>query len=118
MRVNVVGESENRLARYLARDSDANRTRLVMYMRMIGRVKELWMLDMRLGPCHGDFEAILEDEYDKLMMEADEENDVVVEVNSDDDIDEEEGVDEDDRGQDVQMVLAGADGRGMGQRGA
>lgn len=37
LNVNVVGESENRLARYLARDDAANRTRLVMYMRMFGR---------------------------------------------------------------------------------
>lgn len=48
-------------------------------MTMFGRVKEIWMLDMGLGPFHGDFETLLEDEYEDLMMRADEEDNEVVE---------------------------------------
>lgn len=55
-----------------------------MYKRLFGRVKDLWMLDTGLGPSHGDFEAILDNECDELMMEADEEDDVVVKIISDD----------------------------------
>lgn len=59
--MNVVGESENRLARYLAHDGANNGTRLVMYKRMFGTTKELWMLDMGLGICHENFKFLLED---------------------------------------------------------
>lgn len=55
LQLKVVGESENCLARWLAYDGAANRTRVVMYGRLFGRVKEIWMLDMGLGPIHGNF---------------------------------------------------------------
>lgn len=50
--------SENRLATYLAHDEAANKTSLVLFRRLFGRVKEIWMLDMGLGPCEGDFGAL------------------------------------------------------------
>lgn len=37
------------------------------------RVKELWMLDLRLGTPVGDFEALSEDEYEELMFKKAEE---------------------------------------------
>lgn len=69
LRVKAVSASENRLARYLALDEARNRTRLVLYRRMFGRVREIWMFDMGLGFAEGDSEPISEDEYDDLMLE-------------------------------------------------
>lgn len=80
-------------------------------------MKELWMLDMGLGPCHGNFETILKDEYEDLMMESDNEDNVVVEVIYDDDSKKTRDEDENDGGQDVQIVLADANQREMGHRG-
>lgn len=117
LKVNVVSASENLLARYLAHNLAANRIRLVLFRRMFGRMRQIWMLDMGLGLYEGDFRALTEDEYDDLMMEADEKDDVFVEI-SDDEPDEQgaEGVEEEDNGgQDVQMVPYGANNQGMGQ---
>lgn len=41
LRVNFVGESENRLVRWLAENGAQSRTRLVLYRRLFGRFKEL-----------------------------------------------------------------------------
>lgn len=79
-RVNVISASENRLARYLAYDGAEKRTCLVVYRRMFGRVRQLWMLDMGIGPIEGDFGALTEDEYDELMMDEAEENDAIVQI--------------------------------------
>lgn len=54
----VVEASQNLLARYLAKDGVANRTRLVILMRLFVRVKELWMLDKGLGTPMGGFETV------------------------------------------------------------
>lgn len=39
----------------LAKDGAQNRTRLVLFGRLFGRVKESWMMDMGLGLIRGDF---------------------------------------------------------------
>lgn len=75
------------------------------------------MFDMGLGPYHGDFEALLEDEYEDMVMEADKEENEVVKVISDDDSEEVEDVDEDAGAQDVQIFLTSAEQTGMGQHG-
>lgn len=62
LRVNVVVESENRLARWLAEDGAQNMTRPVLFRRLFEIVYELWMLDMGLGPIRGDFQALSENE--------------------------------------------------------
>lgn len=80
--------SENRLARYLAEDGANNRTRLVVYRRMFGRVRKLWMLDMGLGINVGDFEVLTEDEYEEYLLEQVEEemmDNGVVEISDDSD---------------------------------
>lgn len=69
LRVQLVQESENRLARYLAKDGANNRTHLVVYRMMFGRVREFWMLDMGLGINVGDFEVLTEDEYEDYFFE-------------------------------------------------
>lgn len=113
LRVNVTGESKNRLTKWLAEDDSQNRTRLVLFRRLFGSVKELWMLDMGLGPIRGDFHALSEDEYDDIMMEDEEEEMLganVVEI-SNEDTSEDEAVienDEKDGGEDMHMILFGA----------
>lgn len=94
LKVDVVSASESLLARYLAHDGAEKRTRLVLFRRMFGRAIENWMLDMGLGPCEGDFGALTEDEYDVLMMKAEEDDEAVVEISDDESEDEEavEGV--------------------------
>lgn len=106
LKVNVVSASENLLACYLPHDGVEKRTRLMLFRRMFGRVKEIWMLDMRLGPCEGDFGAPGEDEYDDLMLEAEEEDEAVVEISDDESKEVVEGVEaaDDDGGQEVQMA--------------
>lgn len=117
LQVRVVSQSENRLARWLAYDGAHNRTRVVLYFRLFGRVKELWMLDMGLGPIHGDYQVVSEEEYEFLMMEAEEmqENGANVVEISDEESDEEESVENMQMEED--MVVAGAGSQGMGQRG-
>lgn len=72
LEVRIVGASENRLARWLAHDGSINRTKVVLFRRLFGRVRELWMLDMGLGPYAGDFQVMGEAEYEMMEMEADE----------------------------------------------
>lgn len=83
------------------------------------------MLDIGLVPINGGFDVLSEDEYDEVMIEAEEEELIeghFVEI-SDDDTEEAEGmeassVDEDnDGGQPVQMMMLGVNQDGMGQRG-
>lgn len=105
----VVSASENCFAGYLVRDGAINITRLVVFRRMFGRVRELWMLDMGLGPRGGDFESLLEDKYDDLMREADEEDDDVVEILDDESEEADDKAIDDGGGQDVLMVLYGVD---------
>lgn len=81
----------------------------------------MWMLDMGLAPIAGDFQALSEDEYKDIMMEAEEEEMMaanVVEI-SDGNSSEEAAmeVDDEDGGDNVQMVLYGANEAGMGQSG-
>lgn len=64
LKVNVVSASENRLARYLSHNGAANGTSLVLFRRVFGRVREIWMLDMGLGSCDGNFGALTEDGHD------------------------------------------------------
>lgn len=70
LQVSVVEESQNRLARYLVEDGAQTLGHL---RRLFGRVKEIWMLDMGLGACHGDFEVISENEYEKALLYAEDE---------------------------------------------
>lgn len=116
LEVRVVGESENRLARWLAFDGAMHRTRVVLFRRLFGRVKELWMLDLGLGPINGNFQVLAEDEYEMMELEAEE-----MEVNgaqvvqiSDDESDGEDGMAMD---EEAQMVVFGAGMEGMGQSG-
>lgn len=108
-RVNVVSACENLLVRYQAYDEAEKRTRLVVFRRMFGRVRQLWILDMGLGPIEWDFGALIEEAYDDLMMEAGEEADAVVEISDEDSDDEEivEGVPaaQEIEREDVQMVM-------------
>lgn len=107
LRVNVVVESENRLARWLAEDGAQNMTRPVLFRRLFVIVYELWMLDMGLGPIRGDFQALSENE----MMEEDEIMGAnVVEISDEGSSGNEAAVENDveDGGDDVQMVLFGA----------
>lgn len=53
----------NRLARFLAEDGAATRTRAVRVYSAFGRVSELWHLDMGLGLVADQFMVIDEDEY-------------------------------------------------------
>lgn len=95
--------------RYQAYDEAEKRTRLVVFRRMFGRVRQLWILDMGLGPIEWDFGALIEEAYDDLMMEAGEEADAVVEISDEDSDDEEivEGVPaaQEIEREDVQMVM-------------
>lgn len=116
LEVRVVSASENRLARWLAQDGAVNRTKVVLYRRLFGRVRELWMLDMGLGPNFGDFQVMGEDEYEMMEMEAD-----VMQVNgpqvveiSDEESDEENAAMDEDE---VRMAMAGVEMQGIGQRG-
>lgn len=118
LRVRVVSQSDNRLARWLAYDGANNRTRVVLYRRLFGRVKELWMLDMGLGPIQGNFQVVSEDEYEFMQLEAEEmqeQGDNVVEI-SDEESDEDGEVVENMQVED-DMVMAGVGSQGMGQRG-
>lgn len=60
---------------------------------------------MGLGPCAADFEALTEDEYDKLMKETDEEDDDVVKISDDESDEADDKVFDDDGGQDVKCSL-------------
>lgn len=116
LEVKVVGESENRLARWLAYEGAMNRTRIVLYMRLSGRLKEIWMLDMGLGPIHGNYQVLAKDEYEMIEMEAEEvqlHGTQVVEI-SDEESDGEEAMDNE---EDAQMAVFGAGLQGMGQHG-
>lgn len=116
--VKVVGESENRLDRWLAYDGASNRTRVVLYRRVFGRVMELWMMDLGLGPIHGIFQVVSEEEYDFMQMEANEvqmQGAQVVEISDEESDGDEAGmvnakVEE-------QMMMVGVEMEGMGQRG-
>ncbi|KAK1381058.1 hypothetical protein POM88_027802 [Heracleum sosnowskyi] len=74
LEVDVIRESQNRLARFLATDGAQNRTRLVAFRRAFERVRELWRLDMGLGPVDElwRFQVIEEDEY-QVRVEDEEE---------------------------------------------
>lgn len=121
LRVNVVIQTENQLARWLAEDGSQNRTRR-LFRRLFGRVKELWMPDMGLGPITGDFQVLSEEEYDDmLMMEAEEEE---MEANmveiSDESSDEEGGMGAgvDGEGEaEMLLVMEGVNQPGMGRSG-
>lgn len=52
------------------------------------------------------------------MLEADEQDNMVVEMSSDDDSEEDKGVDDADGDQDVQIVLDGVEQNGMWKCGA
>lgn len=86
--VRAIDESQNALARYLAHVGSQQRTRLMVIRRLFGQVKELWSLDMGLGTCHGEFQAMSEEEYENWLWEdeeMEEDNNVeVVEVSDDD----------------------------------
>lgn len=45
---------------------------MVVFRCWFGRVKEFQMLDMGLGPINNDFQVMFEDEYDDMIMEAEE----------------------------------------------
>lgn len=127
LKVSVTSTSENRLSRYLARDEAANRTRLVVFRKIFAQVREIWTLDMGLGPITGQFEVLTEDDNRELMMETDEEDDDVVEILDNetsqvgdeavenDVVGEIEAV-ENDGGQDVQIMRYEVDQQRMGQR--
>ena len=105
--VRAIDESQNALARYLAQVGSQQRTRLVVIRRLFGQVKELWSLDMGLGTCQGDFEAMEEEEYEDWLWEdeeMEENNDVEVVEVSDDDSEE------------VGMLLNGVGQPGFGGR--
>ncbi|KAL1826332.1 hypothetical protein ACET3Z_004744 [Daucus carota] len=63
LRRRVVVESQKRVARFLAEDGVATKTRAVRVYRSFGRVSELWHLDIGLGFIGGGFMVIDEDEY-------------------------------------------------------
>lgn len=119
LRINVVSQNENRLARWLAEDGAQNRTRMVLFRRLFGRVKELWMLDLGLGPIAGDFQVVSEEEYEAmLMMEAEEEEMEanVVQISDDSSSDDDAGMDEvvEGDGTEMQLVLSGMNQPGDG----
>lgn len=84
---------------------------------LFGRVKELWMLDMGLGPIHGNYQVVSEKEYEMMQIEAEEvqmQGAQMVEI-SDGESDEEDGME---NGQvEEAMIMAGVGTQGMGQRG-
>lgn len=65
-------ESQNLLARYLAEDGAATKTRTVCVYRLFGRVSELWHLDMGLGFVGDGFMVIDEDEYPAQQQQYEE----------------------------------------------
>lgn len=69
LKVNTVIASQNSLARFLAEDGAANRTRLVVFRRSFDQVRNPWCLDMGLGGGGAIFEEISEDEYDEPGQE-------------------------------------------------
>lgn len=72
-------------------------------------------MNMSLGPIRNDFQALSEDNYDDMMMEAEEEDMLAVKVEiSDEATSEDESVN---NKEDVQMVLFGENDHEMGQRG-
>lgn len=79
LEIKTMNESENRFAMYLAVDG-AQKSRLLLFRRSFGRVRvrELWHLDMGLGPTQARFEIAVEDNS------TDVKTDVVDEVNRDD----------------------------------
>lgn len=72
LEVRVVEPSQNLLVRYLVVDGSHNRTHMVLFREMSGRVREIWVWDMGLGKNGGDFGVLTEDEYDAMMLEAEE----------------------------------------------
>lgn len=74
----VCRESQNRLARLLTMESAMNHTRLVVFSRSSGRVRELLRLDMSLGVLDDSFREFLEEDY--LNMQEHEINNETNEV--------------------------------------
>lgn len=118
LQVRVVSEADNGLARWLAYDGAVNKTRIVLYRRLFGRVKELWMLEMGLDPIHDNFQVLSEEEYDFMKMEADEvqmQEAQIVKI-SDGESDN-DGPGMVNAGVDENMVMDGAEMQGIGERG-
>lgn len=63
LKVNVISETQNAMARFLATDGAQNRNRLVVFKRPFGRISELWHLDLGLGRLDDDFGLIDEEDY-------------------------------------------------------
>ena len=64
----LIVQNQNMLARYLAEHGDATKFRAVGIYRPLGRVGELWHLDMGLGYIRGNFQVINEDEYEAMQQ--------------------------------------------------
>ncbi|KAK1385311.1 hypothetical protein POM88_023046 [Heracleum sosnowskyi] len=64
----VIQETQNSLAAFLAVDGAHNRTRLVVFRRPFGRVREIWHLDMVLGLAIENFDLIEEEDYLELQQ--------------------------------------------------
>lgn len=75
------------------------------------------MLDMGLGPIHGNYQVVSDEEYDLMKLEAEEvqlQGAQAVEI-SDGESDDEAGMEH--GGVEKQMVVTGVGLQGMGQRG-
>lgn len=86
----------------MAYDDAVNRTRMIVFRRLFGRVKKMW-----LEPIQVDFEIFSEHEYEDLMIEVEEEDmnaDQIVKI-TDENSGVHETADEDDGVEEVQMVV-------------
>lgn len=100
---------------------------MVLFGRMFGRVREIWMWDRELGTIVRNFGVHTEGEYDATMLKADEQlvgiPDDMVQISDDESDDEEEGVEfsseEEDQEAglaDAAFVVMGTGSPGMGDR--
>ncbi|KAK1373849.1 hypothetical protein POM88_030042 [Heracleum sosnowskyi] len=69
LHVDVIQETQNNLAAFLAVDGAHNRTRMVVFRRPFGRVREIWHLDMGLGLATGNFDLIEEEDYLEIQQQ-------------------------------------------------
>ena len=65
----VIFQNKNMLARYLVEHGADTKSKAVGIYRPLGRISELWHLDMGLGYIGGNFQVVDEDEYEAMQQE-------------------------------------------------
>ena len=65
----VIFQNKNMLARYLVEHGADTKSKAVGIYRPLGRISELWHLDMGLGYIGGNFQVVDEDEYEAMQQQ-------------------------------------------------